>query len=229
MPQVTYPTDTDIKTRCVDIGLFSGVGSATQTALTTGKGVAVSTEWERKVGWFPFLSTGIAETRYFDPPGGRNRYWQGGGNLMGGDRAMFVRAGILTLTSLYTNVTSTYAGDLRTVDTEFILEPYNSTPKTRIRFFWNITGTPKSIKITAVWGFSLTVPDDVWEGLLMYGVFMVAKQLSLKFLQQAAEWAEGDVRERMDAGIISTFSDPKSSPGMADFRNLVKRYMYPEI
>lgn len=229
MSHVAYPTDTDIKDRCNNLGMFSGVASGTQTALCSGKSVAIIAEWERRVGWNPFLSTGLDEIRIYDPPGGRGRYGQGPGVQMGGDKLMFLQTGIITLTSLLINYSPTYAGDTKTVETDFMLEPYFTTPKTRIRFFWQLTGAPKSIKITAKWGYSLTVPDDVWEGLVMYGVFLVAKQFILQYTQQPAEWSEGDVRERMDAGTLGMYADAEKSPGIVDFRRLCQAYMFPEI
>lgn len=225
MSHVAYPVDNDILQRADALGLLAGLSDATKQILVDGKADVVSTEWERKVGWDPFLSSGTSDVRYFDPPGSKHRYPASVGMWTGGNRILLHGSGILTLTEVLVNVSPTNTGDVRTENTDFYQVPYNETPKRGLDFGWPIIGSRRSLSIEAIWGYSTTVPNDVWEGLVMYGVYQVASQFLLQFLNQPVEWSEGDVRERVDSGLITQYADTSTSPGITAFRRLVLRYM----
>lgn len=135
--------------------------------------------FERQTGWQPFLADPADVTRSFDPPG-----TQGGPWTSGGERALFLNAGLLAVTSLKTNVSTTYAGDLLTIDEDYWLEPTEAaivgTPYTEVRFVSRQWGGPHSIQITGRWGYASTLPEDAWDAILKKAASLCVPELTLQ-------------------------------------------------
>lgn len=228
MPLV-YPTDADIKTFGSAMGVFGDLSSANIDAMLDGVGDAIKRDWENHVGWKPFLCE-TAEDAYtlrsFDPPGHSHHHYQGSPRWIDGGKVLMLDTGILALEEIRQRVTPDFAGDLLVENEHFWQMPYNATEKglrvTSIKFSWMMQGLPKSITISARFGYAIELPEDVYFGLRSYGLSKAIRNNLAKFATQPVEWQEGDVRERYG----TTFVQDVMKDGEKDFRSLIKRYRY---
>jgi hypothetical protein len=117
------------------------------------------------------FTTSTAATRYFD----------------GGDEVLFVDD-ILTVTTLKvdSDCDGTYE-DTYTADRDYVLEPYNDTPKTMIRLSsradryysdFGGSGNRKAVQIVADFGYQATVPYNVRRAALIKAVELYKQRQS---------------------------------------------------
>lgn len=185
MSRTAYPTKTDLGDFLYSAGLISSPKTDQQSDLLYGSAVAAAvTEWERGTGWVPFLSAGD-QTRSYDPPGpeqGPVGIYIGVSNV-GGDRRLFLKAGVRSVTSVTTGVTLTNPGTLLTQNRDYWLRPSNADhsdrPFTYIEFAWPQWGNPQSIVVVAPFGFGATVPDDAWSAILKMAAIELIPSLEI--------------------------------------------------
>jgi hypothetical protein len=174
MPYTTYPTGQDM-TRFFETLPVTVSDDLDADALIAD---AVA-EWETRTGWYPYLSTGQAQTRLFDPPR------EG--------RVLSLEGGLLSLSSLAIGVipdqTGSYQDGVGTAGTvlvnnlNFYLAPRNAAVRgqafTEVEFLSRVRGVPQSVGVTGVWGRVPEVPDDVWRVILGYGAFLAVPEMGL--------------------------------------------------
>lgn len=164
-----YTTSTDVKAQIVE-----GFGS-TDTSYDTLIGVlitAASRAIDRELGKWPnyFYPSSDATTRYYDGSG-RGEIWI--------DDAVSVSSVSVSETGGVESTDYTLWGS-----TDYITWPYNYGPITKIildeyngsqSLFW---AYPKSVKVSAVFGFSASPPEDVKQACEIQTIrwFMRAKQ-----------------------------------------------------
>ncbi len=178
-----YPTGDDLAAYLTSLGIIdAATASATLARMNLGtKAMAAAREWERATDYRPFLAGDEDETRIFDPP------------TCG---QLDLGAGLLSVTSLYTGVTPTSPGTLRTLGTDYLLEPANAAfmgePYTAIVIRHLRSGFPSdwgwglgwgtyhhSIEVTGRWGYQAELAAEIWQAILEYGAFLCAPSLSL--------------------------------------------------
>jgi hypothetical protein len=163
-----YPTAADLEAYLVTLGLYPA-GAAELDALDLeGKAAAAVVEWETRTGYRPFLANGSDTTRVYDPPPGR---------------FLELGTGLLSVSALYTAVTTASPGAVQTEGTDFWLErataAYDGAPFEVITFAGCPYGERRSIAITGLWGYSATVPDDAWQAILARGAWLCAPQAAM--------------------------------------------------
>lgn len=197
MPQTAYPTDADILAILTQSGAVLPAGFS-----TSGLAAAASAEWESATGWRPFLSSGVATVRVYDPPGPN-----GAGRLRpracGGGDLLDLEAGAISVTSVTVGVTDSSPGTVLIEGQDYWAEPLNSSseglPFERIRFRLPQFGLPASIAVSAVFGYGLDLPDDVWQAVAAMGASIAFEQLGDGRGQRPTEWQEDTVRESWSA------------------------------
>lgn len=181
-----WPTKAQVDAYVAAAGLT--VGSIDATSLIAS---AVA-EIERMTGWAPFLASSSA-TRTFDPPGSVVKgtgYPGGGGNLLK------LRCGLISVSALTANGVSMTEG------TDFWLGPGYAAPYQTIRFARPIIGAPRSVSITGIWGYSATIPDDVWQACMDMAASYVADAIAEGVASGATEWKELESSEKYDPRVL---------------------------
>jgi hypothetical protein len=212
MAHSAYPQLSDLTTYLNGIGLVRGDGSSLSAVLPlqTFLDSAVAA-WERRTGYQPFLA-GAASARQLDPPGpnrgslpaltGLNR---GGGTRLSLDGGLAAEP-----TSVVVGFTSTDPGTTLTPDTQYWLGPYNAlakgNPYTWLEFISPQWGAAKSVKITGQWGYSTTVPDDAWEGIMAYASWLAWPGIVGQLTGGLVEWTE-QATERYGPSPFKHFRD----------------------
>src|SRR5579872_4286099 len=118
MPKTAYPTDSDVAALAATVALPGGYSFA-------GMAAAAVAEWERRTGYLPFLGSGSAQSRSFDPPG-PNRRTLSGFSLLGGGRLLDLESGLYGLTSVSIGVGPDSPGTELVNGTDFWPEPLNA-------------------------------------------------------------------------------------------------------
>lgn len=185
MSHTAYPKSLDLERLLVSAGIIASPLSNMQDVMDLQGAVESATEeWENNTGWRPFLSA--TQTRTYDPPGpmrGPVGVWFGINN-MGGSRVLPLYTGILSVTTLKVGVTASSAGTTLTLGTDFWLKPQNATsfnqPYRSIEFAVPQWGNPQSITVTGPFGYSTTVPNDVWTAIIKRGAAILAPELALQ-------------------------------------------------
>ncbi|MCX6359782.1 MAG: hypothetical protein NT029_08255 [Armatimonadetes bacterium] len=149
-----------------DAGLWDGTAPTGVDA--DGYVAAARGEFEARTGRLPFLGT--AQTRTFDPPGPNTSGKRWFGFSRGGGRILNLGTGLLSVTTLTSGKTGLSNGTVLTANTDFVLRPYDAPaegqPYRSIEFLAPQWGSAATIEIVGVWGWSATIPDDVWAGVL---------------------------------------------------------------
>ena len=194
-----YPTGADLLAYITSLGVLNSGQLTAITAGLTARAAAAAARWEREVGWLPFLATGSASTRRFDPPGPNDR-----GLTRGGDKRLYLSGALVTSTApvVRSGVTTASAGDLLTIEDDYFLGPENADqtgmPWRWVEFGWNRWGPPRSISVTGLWGWSATVPDDVWQAVLGLGA-RTALETTTRISGGRSSWKEADSGENFGA------------------------------
>lgn len=96
---------------------------------------------ERQTGFAPFFASESSSSRTFDPPE---------------DGWLNLKAGLVSIDSIYTGVTSTSDGTLEVQNDSFAVWPSEAfdcgKAVTRINFFGLMGGIPRSVVVTGKWG-----------------------------------------------------------------------------
>jgi hypothetical protein len=202
------------------------------TALCAGYADAAKAEFEKMTGWRPFESTGTLSARYFDPPGEQTNSGHPYGAWMGSGRVMILENGIIEAAGVIVTTGVTAADDtgaVQTVNVDYSLFPYNAAaegiPFTEIHFRSPRQGSPRSIKITAKWGYCAALPSDVTAGVIAGAGAMALGDylLSLGLNSNLSDWKEADAAESVNAGLAKAAFDNRAS-GMARFEKTIRRY-----
>lgn len=230
MSNLLYPTDTEIKAYGNALGVFGDMADSDIDTLLANTGKALKNEWENYVGWKPFLfESEESIVRYYDPPGQSHRYQQGNPRWISGGKVLLLETGLLELDEIRHRVTDTYEGNLLVENQNYWKLPYDAASKnlrvTAIKFSWTMQGLPKSITIKGKFGYTDSLPDDVFIGLRNYGLSKMLRTNLTKFIHEPVEWQEGDVRERHGTGHVENII----RIGENDFRALIRRYRYAGI
>ena len=176
MSHSAYPVKTDISTFLNSIeGITVPSGYDCQKAID-----AAIAEIERVTEYSPFLSTGATAARPYDPPGPYTpRPRRGGG------RTLRLGAGLISCASVTIGTDNASTQQVLTVNEDFYLwpsnAPYHAVPRpyTAIEFFAVQWGYPRSISVNGVWGFSTTLPDDVWQA----AIYLASSYVVTDFLE----------------------------------------------
>lgn len=182
-----YPDEDELTTYLQSLAVFNPAKfDAAMTLINPArKAAAAVAEWERRVCWHPFFSDGIAIERRFDPPGPTHRSSRS--RIIGGGRVIKLPTGIIELTSLKVGVSTSDEGVELTQDEDFYLTDslgnhdaaLYGQPYSRVNFESAQWGLPGSVRITAVYGFCLDVPDDIYEAILQYGAYLSIAEIRL--------------------------------------------------
>ncbi len=152
-----YPDSDDVAARAATLGVTISADADVAAILAS-----VLAEWHGAIGYAPFLAPGTATEKVFDRPFG--------------SKTLFLATPLAALTSLEDDDVA------RTVDVDFFLEPYDrpsGSPATRIEFSGVMDGSRRKLAITGKWGWSLTVPDDVFEAHLARAFCVLAESQML--------------------------------------------------
>lgn len=175
---MAYPVASDLQAFLQGAGMLSNPLTAAQSLVDlTQPCQTASALWETRTAWFPFLSTGVDETRVCDAPGPE---LPDSGYLLvleGGGREILLQAGLLSLTTLSIATVPYILG------TQFWLYPQNASnrgkPWTKIRFIQPIYDRPQDIQIVGKWGRQLTLSADVFRSVLKLAALEVLPQLAI--------------------------------------------------
>jgi hypothetical protein len=174
-----YPTGSDIEAYIRSLSILNPatIDDAFDLMHLDRKAGAAIGNWTQRTGWLPFLSE--TQTRYYDPQGPFKDGW-----IRGGGRWLDFNAGLLDLTSLKIGVTNDQPGTELTQGVDFQLWPYQALqegrPYERAEFLVHRWGWPHSITVEGTFGYSTTLPDDVWETILHEGARIAFAELHLQ-------------------------------------------------
>lgn len=167
MAHTAWPVITDIDAAYASAGLTPPSAAREQMALD-----AAIDMWNRGTGYIPFLA--VSATIPFDPPGGGSSLYaaqRGGGNLLR------LPNGLVSVSAL------SVGGVSRVENTDFFLKPFDAPAKLGpfeiIEFNGPVFGTARSISITGVWGYSLTIPDSAWYAVLELACAMCIPEVEM--------------------------------------------------
>lgn len=196
---VAYPTDDDLETYLRGLNLFTAaqLAAALPYLALDEKVAASSAEWERVTGWRPFLA-GVTEIRrLFDPPG-PNR----GTGTRGGGTFLILDQGLVVLAAVHTDVVpaTTPSGTALVIEDDYRLWPYNAAwdnqPYTAIEFVARRYALAKTIGVTGLWGYTQTLPDDVWQAILQHAAGIAFAELRERRTGGMIEWKQAETSER---------------------------------
>lgn len=158
MSQSSPPTAADVE------NALTAAGQAAGTVNLDNIMASVIAEWELRTGWNPFQAGGTNTTRYFDFPNSRTLLLPGYASIA------TVTTGITydaTTGALVTGTASVLHAGHRFI---YWRDGDEDTPIMGIRFActgvnWHYSYgyRYRSISITGKVGYSLTIPDDVWQ------------------------------------------------------------------
>jgi len=162
-----YPLDSDVAAFVANSGVQMPTGY-----VYAGYAASAALEWERMTGWVPFLQDASATARTFDPPGNiqqnRSSY-----AYYGGARVLNLGAALMDASAL---VSITGPNNPFVINQDFRLAPVNAPsnkrPYSRIEFTYPQWGTFSTFVITAKWGFTNNLPEDVWQAIIRIGAGM---------------------------------------------------------
>lgn len=225
----TYPTGTDLQVFLVSASLISNPPTPAQGFMDYHSAMlAAVDEFERLTGYTPFLSDGTSTPRTFDGPG---------------SPILPLNAGLLSLTSLTINTTP------YTQNQQFVLSPpdaaNNRRPYTYLDFGSGWGGSAgnvgdwgfgfgvgsqvglgtlgtgrRSIVVTGVWGYSLTLPFDVKRALLHRGAVELAPDLMHAVSAGVSQRTEGDETVKYSAKLFGE----QMAEWRANFNETATRY-----
>ncbi len=207
-----YPNGGDVVANIIGGGYYPS--DTTQAAVTDSRAElaaqAVAAEFERRVGWEPFLAGATATERVF--------------NATDGNGLLDLEGGLISTPTL--NVGGT-AYD----STRFQTMPRNAISRgraiTSLQFCSGLYSSSSysfapQIKVTGQWGRVATVPPDVWNACLRLAMVLVMTAGNQD--QDIVSWGEDGFSEGLDqVGVI----DPKTAASMLpkEFEKAVERWV----
>lgn len=169
MPKTAHPTGERLVRFLLAAGVISDPPSDEEGFDDYDDFVAAAVaDFEDLTGRTPFLVEADADpvTRKFTPPGPRPV-----GSRYGGGRRLELDNGLYSVTSVTIGVTATSDGTVLTLGTDYWLCPSNSPTRSQpyewIEFRNPVYGEKDSIEVAGLWGWWITIPDQVYEGILM--------------------------------------------------------------
>jgi hypothetical protein len=196
----THPTATDLQALYASTGLVPNPAVAPFSSIAWAAYVAtaIAAFAEATGRTFGVGTAAPSVARTFDPP--RN------------SRALLqLGAEALSIASV------TVSGAVQVLNTDYYLGPPNADaegkPWSWIEFaspFSNplTVAARKSVVVTGVWGYSVNVPDDVWDAELKYAGWLAAPLVALKISKGLSMLRGGDEERRFsqgrDAGPLAT-------------------------
>lgn len=156
MPAITFPDGDAVGAWLVANGYAEEAPADASTYAA-----AAQKNFLRRVGWNPFLAE--VQSHRFDPPmihAGEQELVLEKGLLLSEDQAIEIRTG----------VSGTSDGTLLTYRTDYVFEPeyggVDETPYTSVRFLTAVGGGLQSIKIDALYGYCVSLPEDIYLACL---------------------------------------------------------------
>jgi len=151
-------------------------------------------EFESRVSWAPFFSTGASESRRFDPPA---------------DGVVELRAGLLSVSDVSVGYTSEESpGTSLVIGTGYAVRPGDAwdrgRPVTKIDGLTSLS-SPRSVRVTGVWGYALE-NDKNWLAA-KHAVTMGAAALALEH----ALGSPGEERKLTQGPVTVEYSDGANS------------------
>lgn len=179
--------------------------------------------FERRTHWQPYIASAGDTVRFFTPSPaiGVHRHGLYGlsSNLRrGGGHVIDLTGGLLdTPTEVQTGVTYdatgvAQPGTIRVANVDYILSPENapdrSHPYRQIEFGCLLQGGWRSVKITGAFGFTRTLGEDVWRGILAGAADQLRAEGALQITGGESEVSIGTLRVRFNReGILKQFDD----------------------
>jgi hypothetical protein len=191
MPYSAYPVDTDLQSFYKGAGLIAD--PAPYTTLGWASAVKKAVEAIQRETDRVFLA--VNATRTYDHP-------RGSVSLLN------LRADLCSDPTSTVPIVVKVNGATQILNTDYFLGPPNAdqdmNPWTWIDFTRlfpsNIVVQRKSIQISGPWGYSISIPDDVWHAILSYAAYILAPSVALTISKGLLAWKEGDEEERYAAG-----------------------------
>lgn len=210
MAKTTYPSPAELEAYVVSTGLVTAddVGdvdfqSATEAAIR---------EWEERTGWLPFLAAASTTSRRYDPPG-PNRSPSSPWTTRGGHWRLWLGAGIVSSTTptVVTGYSDESAGTTLVNEDDFWMGPENADAKGKpwewVEFSGGQWGEARSIRITARFGYSTNIADDVWQAVRCLGALEVAPELEGLISGGTVSYKDADVEEKFGDDPLRTWTD----------------------
>lgn len=150
-----WPTVEEVETRLEEMGVTSPPSAGTLQGLID----AAIQDWEDYTGWHPFLSDGEETTEYFTAVGNIVDFI--GTGLIGNSES-FIIGGNYDEDGVYTG------GQTLVINRDFRpMRTRRSWPYTYAKFnsYWT-DDSLGGVAITGVFGFSTTIPANVWEAIM---------------------------------------------------------------
>lgn len=201
----SYPADSDI------LLCLQGAGAVLPASFSpTGLAAAAINYWERTTGYEPFLCSGSEGMRSYDPPG-PNHKQMNGFSLFGGSRVLDLGSGAVSISQVVIGVGVGVSGTALTLGEDYWPEPKNgpteNRPYERIRFRTPVFGPEASIQVSGQFGYSLTVPDDVFLAITRYGAAIGLDQIMAGMKTMPAEWQEDKVSQSWNFATVQSGAD----------------------
>lgn len=187
-----WPTVAEFQVFLTAAGIMASTPTDLQLLLDLDGALdAAVEEFNDRTRYWPFLSTGIDEARRFigDPLA---------------PRYLDLNGGLLTLTSLITNVTYTNsAGTLETQTLNFRLCPRDAVQRGRPYTYVEFLSDPAyvddgEVLITGTWGFTTAanLPDSARRAVMAIASITLLPQINQAATQGLLRWREGDVEKQ---------------------------------
>jgi|GEM_PF-5392481 len=187
-----WPQTDDVQALLTASGLWptdSGQQAAATTEIEAALGSAV-VDFEQRTGWAPFLAANTDSTRYY---------------AAADDRGLLsLDGGLVAITSLNVN------GQAYTQNTDYWLRRSNAVavhaPYEQIQFATCRAGAlhsaaPDRIAITGRWGYTATLPANVWEGVRQGAAALTALNLATASQGVVRVVVEDHFRQSFDLGL----------------------------
>lgn len=204
MSRSAYPTASDVITGLQAAGLLTTdypyISSLAAGAAEAGKDIIERTCNRR------FLA-GSSEARYFDPPTS--------------GRTLFLDYEATAISSV------TLGGSTLTLNSNYWLLPYNysaeGVPINRIDFaayFFTpiLAGNRRSIVVTGTWGYGATIPESVWQAMVLQAQLQLLPAIREAQNTGAEDWREADVAEKFGTESSSAFLKRMAELSMNNIR-----------
>lgn len=202
-----FPSDADIQAFIVSCGVnmpsqvVGAFNAYMSTYTVAGIAGAAQIEFQERTGRIPFIKDSSDVARVFDPPGAYSALEQT--FYKGGEKILELDSGLLSCTSIYLGVTPDNTGTQMDLARQLRLMPANAPamghPYEWVEFYFPVYGAPSSIVITGKWGYSATVPDDVWQACLRLGASIAAKDILEGIMSTPNMFKEGDETQTQPA------------------------------
>jgi hypothetical protein len=217
------PIVEDLKDYLGAAGLYSDPPSAIQSLLDLeGALEAAIGKWNDLTHYWPFVSTGVSETRYFDPPNS---------HILDLDGGLLQMISLATEQQYESNSSNAVNNSLSVGVTQqnlrdFRLKPLNATnkgkPYTYMEVGWYGWGVSGSIAITGEWGFctAANLPAAAKRGMLALAADLLMPQITFQISRGGLKMLKrGDEEKQWDVKSLATVwkTDLSSALTMGDF------------